>query len=80
MVKTIPPGAVLLTYAQARQRLGGESESTFHERKKRDATFPRPIYLSPREPRIFAHELDAWMQQQAAKREQVAQEREHATT
>jgi hypothetical protein len=50
MHPTIPPGAVLLTYAQARARLGHEGKSTFHDRLKRD-----PI-LTPAEKR---QKLDA---------------------
>ncbi len=70
MHPTIPPGAVLLTYAQARARLGHEGKSTFHDRLKRDPTFPRPVYLSEREPRIFEHELDRWMADLAASRDE----------
>lgn len=70
MDTSFPPGAILLTYAQARERLGHEGKSTFHDRLKRDPTFPRPIYLSEREPRIFAHELDRWMADLAAARGQ----------
>jgi hypothetical protein len=69
METTIPPGAILLTYTQARQRLGGEGKSAFHNRLKHDPKFPRPVYLSEREPRIFAHELDAWLAELAATRE-----------
>jgi len=31
-------------------------------------TFPRPFYLSAREPLFFQHEIDAWLLQQADKR------------
>ncbi len=34
-------------------------------RLKTDKTFPRPIYLSPREPSFLQHEIDAWITAQA---------------
>lgn len=37
-------------------------------RLKIDKTFPRPFYLSPREPMFLQHEIDAWITSRAASR------------
>lgn len=37
-------------------------------RLKRDPSFPRPFYISPREPMFLRHEVDAWIAAQIATR------------
>lgn len=39
-----------------------------YSRLKNDPSFPRPFYVSPREPRFLKSEIDSWISNQAAKR------------
>ena len=75
-MSNIPSGATLAKTSEVMQRLK-RGKTWLHKRIKSDPTFPRPVYLSPREPQFFQHEIDAWLIKQAEKRPQVVQEVNH---
>lgn len=67
MESKIPAGAKTETPTEVMTRLR-KRKTWLWARLKTDPTFPRPFYLSAREPLFFQHEIDAWLLQQADKR------------
>jgi len=53
----------LLTFEQAAEILG-TSEQFVYLKRQDDPTFPAVIRLGPKSPRIFLHELLAWIEAQ----------------
>lgn len=67
MESVIPAGAKTESPTEVMVRLR-KKKTWLWSRLKTDPTFPRPFYLSPREPLFFQHEIDAWLATQAATR------------
>jgi predicted DNA-binding transcriptional regulator AlpA len=46
----------------------GQSPRWVWSRLKNDPDFPKPFYASAHQPRWFKHEVDAWLELQASRR------------
>lgn len=77
MQSNLPNGARLESRKEILARIG-RGNTWLWARLKTDPTFPRPVYLSPREPQFFQHEIDDWLSKLAENRAKVAQEAAHA--
>jgi predicted DNA-binding transcriptional regulator AlpA len=65
MADPLPPGARLIAPRKAQEKLDIKN-SKFWDSAKNDPNFPRIIYLGPRMPRMWEHELDRYIEQRAA--------------
>jgi predicted DNA-binding transcriptional regulator AlpA len=54
-------GERLLTIAEVMEKLGVRGRSTFLEIERREAGFPRRVWLSPAKPRFRQSEVDAYI-------------------
>lgn len=67
MKQAITPNTKVATTADVCAQLR-KGKTWLWGRLKTDKSFPRPFYLSPREPAWLQHEIDAWITAQAATR------------
>ena len=67
MKQNTTPSAKVATTADVRAQLR-KGNTWLWGRLKTDPTFPKPFYISPREPMFLQQEIDAWIAAQAATR------------
>ena len=60
----VPPGARLISPRVSQKKLNVQKSWWWHKAKT-DPDFPRIIYLSPKTPRQWEHEVDAYIERRA---------------